>query len=45
MTLGPGPLEYVQAFSLVLLAGVIFGFVLGWTCRARTEEDPLYRYT
>lgn len=44
MTLGPGPLEYVQAFALVLLAGVIFGFVLGWNCRAQTDDDPLYRY-
>lgn len=31
MTLGSGPLEYVQAFALMLLTGVIFGFVLGPT--------------
>lgn len=26
----PGPLEFLSAFAMVLVAGLIAGFVLGW---------------
>lgn len=34
----PGPLEYLAAFAIVLAAGLLFGFGLGWDWRSRRSR-------
>jgi hypothetical protein len=34
----PGPLEYLVAFAIVLAAGLLFGFGLGWHWRGLSQQ-------
>lgn len=44
MSIFYGPVEYLNAFAAVLVAGILFGFGLGWHFCGHFRRHPLRAY-